>query len=78
MSLYSIVFLDASGHVIGVHAYEARDIWQALAHANRRLSLRFKWRGQKAIDPHGRVDVLDHRGTTVGRIPCADAIAAMT
>ncbi|MGK6323193.1 hypothetical protein ACMGDM_08900 [Sphingomonas sp. DT-51] len=54
------------------------DLWHAMACANRRLCRTFGSSGEPALDPKGRVDVLDRTGVVVARIYCAEAIAAMS
>jgi hypothetical protein len=77
MSLYSLLLLDTSDRVIDERRLEAPDGWQALTQANHRLWRMFRQAGPSASHAAARVDVVDEQGTTIARIHCPEAVAAM-
>ena len=77
MAKFSLLFMDKSSQLVADQRLQARDTQHALAQANRRLYRTFVGGDQPALDPRGRVDVLDPTGVVVARIYCAEAIAAM-
>ncbi len=78
MLRYSLLFIDKSSRLVADRRLRARDVHHALAQANRRLYRTFVGGEKPALDPRGRVDVLDPSGAIVARIYCAEAIAAMS
>ena len=78
MLRYSLLFIDKSSRLVADRRLRARHVHHALAQANRRLYRTFVGGQEPALDPKGRVDVLDPSGAIVARIYCAEAIAAMS
>lgn len=78
MTHFSFLLVDRASQIIDHRPLPARDVWDALAEANRRLAALLAGGGDAAVDRRGRVDVVDGGGATVARIACAEAIAAMS
>lgn len=78
MLSFSLQYMDKANRLIEDRRLRAPDVWHAMACANRRLHRSFASSDQSALDPQGRVDVLDPTGAIVARIYCAEAIAAMS
>lgn len=67
---------DHAGQVLSSSRIEARDIYGALAGANRHFEVAVLTSGRLPPDPPSRIDVADSRGHIVARLVCAEAIAA--
>jgi hypothetical protein len=78
MLRYSLHYIDKASRLIDDQRLRAPDLWHAMACANRRLHRSFLGAREPALDPKGRVDVLDPSGVLVARIYCAEAISAMS
>jgi hypothetical protein len=78
MCLYSLDFIDRSGHVLDRRPLEAVNVSYALAQANRSLCTALRGTDRGGMDLKGRVDVVDEQGAAVARIYCADALLAMS
>jgi len=78
MSLYSLVFSGNFGCSTKGCKLEAPNVSTALAKANQRFCSIVSREGLAAIDPKGRLDVLDHQGCPVARIYCAEALLCMS
>jgi hypothetical protein len=78
MSLYSIRFIGDFGREVIGGELEAANVSTALAQANHRFWSIVTRDGVAAIDPKGRLDVLDHQGSPVARIYCAEALLVMS
>jgi hypothetical protein len=76
--LYSITLIDHAGRAVESRNIEAINVLAALTQANRRICRIFNSAGRTALDPKGRVDVLDDRGSPVARIYCAEALHALS
>lgn len=78
MLRFSLHYMDKASRLIDDQRLRAPDVWHAMACANRRLHRSFLGAREPALDPNGRVDVLDQSGVIVARIYCAEAISAMS
>jgi len=78
MSFYSLAFFGDFGRGARGGELEAANVSTALAEANKRFRSIVSREGLTAIDPNGRLDVLDHQGRPVARIYCAEALLGMS
>lgn len=76
MQRFSLCFHDRAGRVLTKTAFEAADVYRALAHANTKLQSALRQR-RGHVDERGRVDVREPDGAVVARISCADMIIGM-
>ena len=69
---------DRAGQVLNSRRIEARDVYGALATANRHFEVIVLAPGQLPPDRLSRIDVANSHGHIVARLVCAEAIAAST
>lgn len=57
---------------------QARNLWDAMAQANRQICSDLRRPQVTSVDPKGRIDVHDPEGAIVARIYCADTLAELS
>lgn len=78
MPLYSLAFLDNTGHIVARRKVKAHCVSTALNQANRHLCKILKGARRAMFEPSGRMDVLDEQNRPVARVYCADALHAIS
>jgi hypothetical protein len=77
MTLFLLQTFDRAGRILHDKPFEADDVYDALAHANRSLCKMVSGADRRRVDPNGHIDVADRNGRSVARVMCAEAIASI-
>jgi hypothetical protein len=76
MPTYHHRLCDRSGIILYKEEIELPDLKEALIHANMNVRSLIGRTSMRPFDPKGRIDIADSEGHPVGRVYCAEVIAA--